>query len=331
MKALVTGATGFLGGALARRLLADGHSVVATGRNAARGATLTADGVRFEAADLNDSSRLAALAEGCDDVFHCAALSSVWGDTSAFEQANVQGTRNVVRACQASGVGRLIHVSTPSVYHSGEDRFDVAEDSPLPPPINEYARTKLLAEEIVLEAHQAGLPSVIIRPRGLFGPGDTTVFPRVLRLLQAGRLKVIGDGANVVDITYIDNVVDALVDAANAPESALGRIYNITNGEPVKLWELLSGLAERLDLPPPRGRVSLGRARFFATLLEWTWRLLPLRGEPPITRYTVELLALSMTLDLSAARSEIGYSPRVSIDEGVDRFLAWWKTQESEQ
>jgi len=331
VKALVTGATGFLGGALARRLLADEHSVVGTGRDAIRGAALTADGVAFEPADLNDSKRLAALAEGCDAVFHCAALSSVWGDTSAFEQANVEGTRNVVRACQAGGVGRLVHVSTPSVYHSGEDRFDVSEDSPLPPPVNEYARTKLLAEEIVIEAHRAGLPSVIIRPRGLFGPGDTTVFPRVLRLLQAGRLKVIGDGSNVVDLTYVDNVVDALLDAATAPASAMGRIYNITNGEPVKLWELLAGLAERLDLPPPRGRVSLGGARAFATLLEWTWRLFPLRGEPPITRYSVELLALSMTLDLSAARSGIGYSPRVSINEGVDRFLDWWKTQESGQ
>jgi nucleoside-diphosphate-sugar epimerase len=330
VKALVTGATGFLGGALARRLKDDGHLVVATGRDTVRGEALAADGVRFEVAEITDVDRLVELATECDVVFHSAALSSGWGSKAIFERVNVGGTEAVVEACKRAGVPRLVHVSTTAVYHSGENRFDVREYDPLPPPRTEYARTKLMAEEVVLQAHQEGLAAVVIRPRGIFGPGDTTVFPRILRLLGSGRMKVLGDGDNRIDITYLDNVVDSLLLAAVAPDNALGKIYNITNGDPIQLWSFLADLARRLDLSPPQGRLPLWRARLIAGLMELVWTVLFLKGEPPLTRYTVDLLALSTTLDISAARQDLSYNPRISMDEGVERFLRWWKSRSSQ-
>ncbi|MBT3224204.1 MAG: NAD-dependent epimerase/dehydratase family protein, partial [Proteobacteria bacterium] len=171
---------------------------------------------------------------------------------------------------------------------------------------------------------------IIIRPRGIFGPGDTTVFPRILRLMISGRMKVLGDGDNRIDITYLDNVVDSLLLAAVAPDNALGKIYNITNGDPIQLWSFLADLARRLDLSPPQGRLPLWRARLIAGLMELVWTVLFLKGEPPLTRYTVDLLALSTTLDISAARQDLSYNPRISMDEGVERFLRWWKSRSSQ-
>lgn len=324
MKALVTGATGFLGGVATQRLARDGHQVIATGRDEKRGAALAADGVAFQPCDLLDTGRLTELALGCEVVFHCAALSSAWGPSAAFDRANVEGTRSLIEASQRAGVGRLVHISTPGLYHSGESRRDIPEDAPLPPPVNDYVRTKKLAEELVLQAHREGLPSILLRPRGIFGPGDTALLPRVVRVLATGRLPVVGDGQTLVDLTYVDNVVDGMLAAATAPSAVLGRAYNLTNGEPILLWQLLEQFTLRLDLPPIRGRVSLRTVRAVATVLELLWRVLPLRGEPPLTRYGAELLAVDMTLDISAAREALGYAPAVSMDEGVERYLAWW-------
>jgi nucleoside-diphosphate-sugar epimerase len=153
------------------------------------------------------------------------------------------------------------------------------------------------------------------------------LFPRILRLLSSERLRIIGDGQNVTDLTYVDNVVDSLVRSLEAPATACGRAYNITNGEPIRLWDLITDIAIRLQVRPPQGHVSLPAARRLAGLMEVLWRFLPLKGEPPVTRYTVELLALNMTLDISAAQEQIGYAPRISMAEGLDRFFEWWQDQ----
>lgn len=326
MKTLITGATGFLGGALARRLHGLGWDVTALGRYPRALAALEAEGIRTLQADLADESAIRAACQGQEIVFHSGALSAPWGRGEDFYRANVLGTRHVVRGCQEANIQRLVHVSTPSIYFCYEPRLNVKETDPLPAnPVNEYARTKLLAEAEVDRAHTDGLPVVSIRPRAIFGPGDTTILPRLIQRLASGRLPVIGDGKNIADLSYVENVVDALLLCAESPKSTLGKKYNITNGEPVVLWNMIRKVADALGYPPPRGRIPYRIADAFAGLLEVTYRLLPSQPEPPLTRYTVGVIVNSTTLDISAARRDLGYHPHVSVEEGFDEFIRWWK------
>ncbi len=325
MKALITGATGFLGGALARRLHNMGWDVTASGRNASRLDQLERGGIRTHQFDLKDK---VVLMEACKDqeiVFHCAALPSPWGNFEAFYQANVIGTRNVVQACEANKIKRLVYVSTPSIYFDYTSRINVKETDSLPKPVSEYAATKLLAEEEVDKASANGLAVITIRPRALFGPGDTVIFPRLIPRLQSGRLPILGDGENIVDLTYIENVVDALLLCAESPANTLGKKYNITNGEPVQLWKLIEHICTELDLPYPTRKISQRTANMAATALEAIYTFIPTHPEPPLTRISVSMISNSTTLDISAAKNELGYKPKVSIDEGFDKFMHWWK------
>lgn len=327
LSVLVTGGTGFVGGALARRLRAEGARVTALGRNPAAGAALERDGIAFVPADLADGAAVSAACRGQALAFHCGALASPWGPYRAFHAANVLGTENVLQGCRVHGVGRLVHVSTPSVYFGTRPRLNVKEGDLLPArPTSHYAATKRLAEQAVARAHAAGQPVISIRPRAIFGPGDNVLLPRLIRQLERGRLRVIGDGQNVADLTYIDNVVDALLRCAEAPAALLGRTFNITNGETVRLWDMVARLCAALGYPPPRRRLPLGAALALAGALELVYALLPGR-EPPLTRYTVRVLGQSATLDISAARRELGYAPRISLEEGLQRFVAWWQAR----
>lgn len=325
MKILVTGATGFLGGALARRLHGMGWSVTALGRNPAKLKQLEDDGIRAVRADISKRDEVTASFSDFELVFHCAALPSPWGSYEKFYQANVIGTRNIVQACLANKVKRLIHVSTPSIYFDYTSRTGVKENDPLPEPISHYARTKLLAEEEIDKGFARGLAVVSIRPRAIFGEGDTVIFPRLLARLKTGRLPILGDGENVVDLTYIQNVVDALLLCAEAPGNVLGKKYNISNGEPVKIWSLIGHICDELGFPRPRRKVSQQAAHLIGGAFEFLYSLIPYGPEPPLTRMSVSMMANSTTLDISAARNELGYQPKVSVEEGVSRFLKWWK------
>ncbi|MFT5353537.1 MAG: nucleoside-diphosphate-sugar epimerase [Polyangiales bacterium] len=327
MKVLVTGATGFLGGRVARRYAASGAEVLGTGRNAEAGAQLEQDGIWFAKVPLSERDAVIAACADRDLVVHCAALSAPWGTTQDFETANVLGTENVIAGCERHAVPRLVHISTPSLYMSRKSRFAVREDDPLPPPINEYTRTKRIAEERIDDASRRGLSVVSLRPRALFGPGDTVIFPRIARALREKRLPVIGRGDSIVDMTYIENVVDAVLAAASAPESATGRKYNITNGEPISLWDVIATLAKAMDVPLPTKRLPFALAWGLAGASEASYRLMKRKGEPVLTRYGVAVLSCSLTMDISAAVRDLGYVPRVSMDEGLGNFLDWWKTQ----
>ncbi len=334
MVVVVTGATGFLGGAVVQRLVRDGHVVCATGRREGALAAFAGErGVLTVRAELEADGaaeallRTAQAAGRVSAVVHCAALSAPWGPRRAFEAANVRATELLLLAALSARVARFVHVSTPALYFDGRDRHDVREDAPLPRPLGHYARTKLAAEHAVDRAVADGLAAVILRPRALFGPGDTTIFPRLLRALQAGRLPIIGSGTNRVDLTYIDNAADAVASALDAPRVAAGQRYNVTNGEPIQLWPLLRRVAAALGLDPPRRRIGRRTARAAAGLLELFHAALRLRQEPLLTRYTVGLLAADTTLDISAARRDLGYAPAVGVDEGIERFIAWWRDQ----
>jgi nucleoside-diphosphate-sugar epimerase len=325
MKALVTGATGFLGGALTRRLKNINWGVTALGRNNSKLDELETFGVKAEQVDLKDKSRLMETFKDQEIVFHCAAFPSPWGNYEKFYQANVIGTRNVVEACIANRIKRLVYVSTPSIYFDYKSRINVKETDPLPEPVSNYAATKLLAEEEVDKAFANGLATITIRPRALFGPGDTVIFPRLIPRLQSGRLPILGDGENIVDLTYIENVVDALLLCAESPSNTLGKKYNISNGEPVKIWKLVDHICDELDLPHPKRKISYFTANAAATILEVLYNLIPTHAEPPLTRISVSMLANNTTLDISTAKSELGYKPKVSVDEGFDLFMKWWK------
>jgi nucleoside-diphosphate-sugar epimerase len=324
---LVTGATGFLGGATSRTLRAQGHEVIATGRDRERGARLSAQQLRFEPADLCDAAATQRLCQGVDAVVHCAALSSPWGAREAFQRANVEATHTLLAASQAAGVRRFVQVSTPSIYMGGGDRELVREDDPLPPPVNHYAATKLAAEALVQRAHAQGLSSVILRPRAIFGPGDTSIFPRVLRALETRRLPIIGTGQNRVDLTYVDNVVAAIGRALVVGEQATGRAFNISNGEPVLLWEVLERLCGELSLPRPRARVPRRLATLMAGALEGYHRALKPDQEPTLTRFSVQVMSCTMTLDIGRARALLGYAPEVTVDTGLTRFVNWWRAE----
>lgn len=321
---VVTGATGFLGGAVARRLAATtAIEVIATGRDVRRGQKLADAGIEFRCIDLVDTQAVAELVRGAYAVIHCAALSSPWGPRQAFTAANVSASRNVVNACVDARVARLVHVSTPGVYHDGRPHHALREDAPLPAPVNAYVETKRIAEREVVNASTAGgMSTIVLRPRAIFGPGDTAILPRIAQALRAGRLRRIGDGSCTVDMSYIDNVVDAVLLAMDADAGCSGRIYNISNGEPARIWDVIDQLADALQLRRPTKHIPLGLAAGLASVVEAAYRLVGARSEPPLFRYGVELLGVDMTLDITRARNELGYTPRVPMQAALASTFA---------
>jgi len=322
---VVTGATGFLGGALVRHLAATRpwQHTVALGRDAARGRALQAQGIEFHALDLTDEAAVHRVLRGADTVVHCAALSSPWGRREAFVAANLTATEHVVAACIARQVRRLVHISTPGIYHDGAPHRGIREDQPLPArPVNDYAATKLAAERVVFErCAAAGVSALALRPRAIFGPGDSAILPRLAQALRAGRLRRIGAEDCLVDLSYIDNVVDACVLAMDASWRLGRRVYNISNGEPVAIWNVIDRLADALSLPRPHRRVPKPLALALASAVEAFHRRFRPEVEPALLRYGVELLSVDMTLDIARAREELGYRPRVSMDEALNKTL----------
>jgi nucleoside-diphosphate-sugar epimerase len=331
MRILVTGATGFLGKKLVFKLRDLGHEVTALGRNLAIGRELAAKNVRFVVRDLRDREGIIADCQGQDYIFHCGALSSPWGQERDFDDINVLGTKNIIQGCQTHRIERLIYVSTSAVYFDYLDRLNIPETTPFPPPVNAYAKSKQLAELEIDNAHQSGLPVITIRPRGIFGPEDTAILPRLMRANRRLGIPLIDGGKASIDITYVDNVLDALLLCQQAPEHLLGQVFNITNGEPISVANLLAKIFDKLDDPCRLKPISRHMANGVASLMELIANTLLLGREPILTRYTVGLLAYSQTLDITAATHELGYQPRVSIDDGLDIFARWYQTNNSDR
>lgn len=326
MKILVTGATGFVGFRLIQHLKAEGHTVFATGRNREMGEKIAYLEIPFRRGDVSDAELTQDLCKGMDAVVHVAGLSSPWGPYDEFYRCNVLGTRNVVKACLAQGVGRLVHMSTPSIYVDNRNRIDVSEDDPLPEHfINHYAATKFEAEKVVLEGAAAGLKTVMLRPRAICGEGDTVIMPRLLRAHREGRLRVIGDGKNLVDMTGVKNVLHAVSLGLAAEGEALGQAYNITGGEPVRLWDTVAEVLSRLDLKLNRSKIPFVMAYSIAGALEVAAMADPKQPEPSLLRYSVIMLARSQTLNIQKARRLLGFEPVQSTGEAMDEFVNWWK------
>jgi len=296
MKILVTGATGFLGFRLIQTLKFEGYEVIATGRNPIMAEKISQLGIPFAAGAVEDKEFLIQISQGAEAVIHTAGLSSPWGHYADFERSNVLGTEAVIAACLKNKIRRLVHVSTPSIYVIYGDREQVKESDPLPPQfINAYAATKFLAEEKIRAASAQGLETIMIRPRALIGKGDTVIVPRLLRAHQEGRLRIIGSGQNRVDLTAVSNVVDALLLCLHAPQEALNEAYNITNGQPVQLWEFLAEVFDQLGLSLNRKKIPYSLAFALASGMEALAKMDPQYKEPPLTRYSVTMLAKNQT------------------------------------
>lgn len=332
MKIIVTGGTGFLGRHVVWRLSRAGHHVVFTGRNEVQAQLVqrgAGGGTRVEFIALDHGSNSAAAqmqacCAGAAAVVHCAALASPWGSRDAFRRSNVDATRQVIEACTANGIGKMVHISSPSIYFNCADRLGIREDDPLPHGVNEYARTKLAAEQLVLAA---GLPrAVILRPRAIFGPWDQALLPRLVRLMRFGRVPLLRGGRALIDLTYVDNAVDAIELALDAGESLPGQpaVFNISNGEPIEAAALFEQLSEQFGLPADARPRNYRVAHAAAMVLEAAARLVP-GWEPPFTRYSLGTIAFSQTLDLARARQVLGYQPRISLHEGIMRTRSWWR------
>ncbi len=326
MRCLVTGGNGFLGQAVVDLLLARGHSLCSLGRSPQP--ELAALGVDVHQGNLADSTVVSKAVAGCEAVFHVAAKAGFWGSRESYYRPNVIGTQNVVAACREHGVQYLVYTSTPSVVFTGEP-FEGADES-LPYGRNflcHYAETKSKAEQIALAAHdQIGLRVCALRPHLIWGPGDPHLLPRVIAKAGKGRLRIVGTGANKVDITYIDNAAQAHTDALSALQQgrAGGKAYFISDGEPVQLWPWINGILERLEVPKISGRINFHNAYKLGAVMEFLWKLLPLTGEPPMTRFVATELAKNHWFDISAARRDLGYKPVVNPEEGLKRFIRWW-------
>lgn len=323
MRIFITGGTGFLGAHLARRVLKDGAQVRVVGRNQRVLAELENAGAEAVCADVRDASAMKEACRGADVVVHAAALSSAWGTRAEFWQTNVVGTQNMARACESNNVKRLIYVSSASVVFGGRDLLNMNEQTPFPRRFASlYCETKKRGEDIVNEANARGLDTVIVRPKAIFGADDPSLWPRVLRAARANRLFQIGDGTNLIDLTHVDNVVEALVLALENP-AARGQTYFVSSAEPTSLWPTIRRVLGEVGLPDQLRTVPLRAAYSVAWLMER--RALLSRREPLLTRFSVLLLARSQTCDIAKARRELGYKPTVSVEEGIERTLEAWR------
>ncbi len=327
MKALVTGGGGFLGKALVRRLLQDGHDV----RSFARGdyPELQEMGAESQRGDLADAQAVTRACTGCDIVFHVAAKAGNWGPYEIYHRANVVGTQNVLAACQQLGIGKLVYTSSPSVVHGGGDIEGGDESLPYPERYHaHYPKTKAMAERMVLAANSPHLATVSLRPHLIWGPGDRLLAPRFVERAQAGKLRLIRAPGKKVDGVYVENAVDAHIAAAERLEHGApcaGKAYFITNDEPIAAAELINAFVTAAGLPPGDKYLSPSLAWWVALLMELAYTLLPLKGEPLLTRFVAEHLTTSHWYDISAARRDLGYAPRVKTDEGLKKLKQWFE------
>lgn len=309
---------------LTRRLLQEGHQVIALGRNLENGKKLEQSGANFIACDITTQEPLKSICQQAKLIFHCAALSSAWGKAHDFYQANVIGTQHVIAATPPDA--KLIYVSTPSIYFDFTEKYHIKENSLLPKDmVNDYAKTKFLAERLIDHAWQEkNLPVITLRPRGIFGPYDKSIFPKILSLEKNGKLPIIGSGQQVVDITYVDNVVEALILASQASSDCYGKKYNITNDEPMTFLNIITMLYRLMNKPLECKHYSYKIALHTAHVIEKAHRFFRLKHAPKLTKYSVGVCALGQTLNIDAAKKELGYRPICSIEAGLQHFIDWY-------
>ena len=329
MKILVTGASGFIGGRFARFALEQGLEVRINGRRAEAVDHLVRRGAQFLPGDLGDAQLARRLCMGVDAVVHCAGAVGNWGRRQYFMQANVETTENVVEACLKEHVQRLVHLSSPSIYFDGRSRLAIKEEQVPRHFYDHYGASKYLAEQKVFGAAEFGLEVLALRPRMVTGAGDTHIFPRLLQMQRKQRLAIIGNGLNKVDFTSVHNLNQALLSALTVGPAALGKAYNISNGTPLPIWDVVNYVLRQMQIAPVRRYCPFGLAYGAALLNEGACLLWPGRPQPTLSRLGMQVLHKSFTLDIARARHHLGYVPNVSLWTALDEFSGWWKACET--
>lgn len=333
MKILVTGGSGFLGQALCVALKNRGYEVTSYQRTFYP--ALEKMRVQQILGDLADRQAVINACAGHDAIFHNAAKAGAWGSYKSYYDANVVGTDNVLAACREHGIKKLVYTSTPSVTHAGRtpveggNEINTAYGKNFKAP---YPATKTIAEKNVLASNSSTLATVALRPRLIWGPGDTQLLPRLVDRAKAGRLKFIAGGFNKMDTTYIDNVVYAHLQAFDHLDigaNCAGNAYFISNGEPKPVRDTVNALLKAANAPQVSGSIPYGVAYAVGALLEAAWHVLPLKGEPPMTRFLAEQLSTPHWYDISAAKRDFNYVPQVSTEEGLRRLQIWWESTHS--
>jgi len=328
LNALVTGGGGFLGGTIVRKLIERGDTV----RSFSRGdySELEKLGVEQIRGDLNDPAALEKACDGVDLVFHVAAKAGVWGKYEDYYQANTVGTENVIQACQANNIETLVYTSSPSVIFDGTDMAGVDESVPYPNHYHAfYPQTKAMAERRVIKAAAKGLKTVSLRPHLIWGPGDLHFAPRILA--RAKKLRIVGSGTNMIDTIYIDNAADAHLQAADrlrVSDDIAGRVYFISQDDPINLWEMINAILHAGGKPPVTRHISQKTARRAGAFLEFIYRSFRLPAEPRMTRFLAAELGTSHWFDISAAKRDFGYKPEISTEEGLQRLAQWLSSKE---
>ena len=324
-KVLVTGGGGFLGKAIVRRLVDRGDQVRSLTRNFYP--ELEKMGVDQIQGDISDSETVARACDNRAIVYHVAAKPPPWGRYADYHQTNVVGTQNVIDSCLDQNQSNLIFTSTPSVVHNGKDIEGADESMPYPKKFSDhYAKTKAIAEQLVVKAARNKLKTIILRPHKIWGPGDNQILTRLVA--RAHKLKQIGHGNNLIDVTYIDDAADAHILAADklkAHPGLSGNIYFISQGEPVLAWYIINEFLKAAGCSPVKKSVPFRIAWVTGALLEVIYKVLHLSKEPYITRFLVETVSQSNWFTINAAKRDLGYTPQISIDEGLRRLEEWLK------
>lgn len=321
MRILVTGCSGFLGSEIVRQLIDRGDEVVGLSRRPVD--DLVRMGMEHHRGDLTDVDYVGRTISEIDCVIHTAAVAGVWGPWNHFFQNNVVASRRVLHACQQAGVESLVYTSSPSVTFDGSHQSGVDESVGYPDQwMCHYPHTKAIAEQEILAADQSGgLRTVSLRPHLIWGNGDPHLLPRVLDRARSGRLRIIGDGENVIDTVHVVNAASAHLAAvdslAERPDGAAGRAYFIAQDEPVNCWQWISRLCERFDVPPPTKTISHRAAHAIGVACETAYRITRRSSEPPMTRFVAAQLAKDHYFDTSAAKTRLGYEPTVTLNQGL--------------
>ena len=330
---LVTGGGGFIGSHILKALRAQEPNCKLRAFQRSANPGLEAMGVEVIQGDLQDPGAISRSCEGVEAVFHVAARAGIWGSWDDFYKPNVVGTRNVIYGCKSAMVPFLIYTSTPSVVFGGKpirggnESLAYPEDWPF-----HYGHTKALAESAVLDVHDPsgnGIQTVALRPHLVWGPEDPHIAPRLIDRTRKGRLRIVGDGSNRVDVTHVKNVAQAHVQALIAlrAKQTGGKAYFLSDGEPVLLWEWINTLLEGVGVPPLKRSISHGAAYRVGAILEWVFKTFKLKGEPPMTRFVASQLAEDHWFDISAARLDLGYDPQFNSKNSMEELISWCREQ----
>ncbi len=333
MKVLVTGAGGFLGGAVTRQLVGRGDTVHSFSRR--HYVELDALGVIQFRGDLGSATAVALAAEGCDAVFHVAAKAGSWGAYEDYHRTNVRGTEHLLAACRQHGIGNLVYTSSPSVVVHTGDMEGVDESAPYPEHFEaHYPESKSHAERLVLAASCDALHTAALRPHFIWGPRDTSILPRLIQRSRAGQLRRIRGPKKLVDVTYIDDAARAhllAMDSLRAGGTSAGRVtgkaYFISSGQPIPLWEMIDHLLVAVGEPKVTRSVSPRAAFLAGWVLEKLHTILGREDEPRMTRWVARVMTTAHWFDISAAKNDFGYSPSVSLDNGLERLAAWHRAR----